>query len=275
MYAIGRTLTPALAARGGYRIRTARRWTTAGGVLLLLVYAMVGWRGHLSWVSVATLVALPAWYATGAWSGTAIEFRARGWIAAGITAMAVLVAGASLVSWIGMNTQGSARAEPVAVYSADRSANDRIGLPAPGGLASATIASGTGTALGDGRTWAWAVFGDAAALRGWRDLRVEAWQGVDGSTAIGAQCVDPGAVAPLAVGAVRVAPAVASAGGSFGYPVPDPATAGVSAWPAGSVAASGAVRLDTIPGLSWACMAVTGMAPGSTRQILEVRSSSR
>ena len=73
LYVAGRAATPAVAARAGYRARTARWVTALLGGALVAVYALRGWDGAMTWVTVAALAVLPALWVAGAWRGTALR----------------------------------------------------------------------------------------------------------------------------------------------------------------------------------------------------------
>ena len=80
--------------------------------------------------------------------------------------------------------------------------------------------------------------------------------------------MDPAARGPFALAAVRVGPPPASPDGGFRFPPPDPRAPTAQWWPADSVMVSGALRVDREPGVSWALVAITGIAPDGRRHFL-------
>jgi hypothetical protein len=249
-WAAGLKVTPVVAARAGYHRRTVRWLTTGLGAALVGSYSLVGWSGALDWPAFAVLLSLPAWYVAGAWQSTGSGFPTRRW-QLGVVAVAVLAfplatfSGAemtystSLGSWSGSPDSGFAK----------------IGTPTPEAVAAAqNIGFGSMGAGGGGPIWIATVIGDPTVLAGWRDLRVEAWAGISQSQ------VDPAARGPFVVGPARLEP---PGGGPFdswssGNPLPD-----------GAVQLDGSVRIDRSPGVHWAWLAITGVAPDEVRYIVQ------
>jgi hypothetical protein len=252
-YAAGRKLTPAVATRAGYRVRVARRVTTALGGVLILGYALVGWSGTLTWPAVVILLSLPAWFVVGAWRATDASFPSRRWRLQ-ILGLALVIVPLALV--LGMSQQpqssGSGAWFPNGV--------ERIGLPTPAAVAAAQdIRSGRGRA--GGMVSIATVVRDPAVLAGWRDLRVEAWRGIskDGVDPGVVPALDPAAHGPLAVMPAGFEP---PGQGSLGSWSSD------GSMPEGAVELSGSVKIDRSPSVSLAWVALTGIGPDGRRYII-------
>ena len=251
-YAAGLKVTPVVAARAGYRIRTARRVTTALGGALILGYALVGWSGTLNWLAVAILLSLPAWFVVGAWRATDASFPSRQWRLRIIGLALVLV---PLALIMGMSVQP----QSIGSFTSDPNDVGRIGLPTPEAVAAAQDI-GSGSAKAGGFVWISTVVRDPAVLAGWRDLRVEAWRGSskDGVDPAVVPILDPAAHGPFAVGPAGFEPPGQSPFGfSSGKAVPD-----------GSVQLSGSVTINRSPGVTLAWLAITGVGPDGRRYII-------
>ena len=248
-YVAGRRLTSAVAARAGYHIETARRITALVGGAVVLGYALVGWRGVLSWPEVGMLLSLPVWFVVGAWRTTETPFPSRRW-RLGVIALTFILVPAALL--LGMGQAGSMSGGPTYAAGAER-----IGLPRPATLESAVQASGGLTVNGP----VWVTIDDPALLAGWTDLRVEAWRGVThGEKDFGpGWTLDPDAVAPFAV-----SPASLELGpSSFRAGALEEAIAD------GSVTIHGTIEVNNIPNVTLAWIAMTGLAPDGHRYILQ------
>jgi hypothetical protein len=252
-YAAGLKVTPAVAARAGYRIRTARRVTTALGGALILGYALVGWSGTLTWPAVAVLLSLPGWFVLGAWRATDASFPSRQWRLR-IIGLALVIVPLALV--LGMSVQ------PQSSGSITSDPNDvgRIGLPIPEAVAAAQDI-GQGSAKAGGFVWISTVVRDPAVIAGWRDLRVEAWRGIskDGVDPTVLPVLDPAARGPFAVGPAGFEPP-----GQFPFGTWSSSTA----VPDGSVQLDGSVRIDRSPSVTLAWLAITGVGPDGRRYII-------
>ncbi len=250
LYVGGRAVTPAVAARAGYRARTTRWLTAFVGGILVGVYALLGWDGAMTWVTVAALATLPVLWVAGAWRGAALRVPGAGRrIALGL--MGVLALGLS--SMFLLSTSVGSVLTPVGkpVPGPPDYGFARIGAPVPEAVAAAETGSGAdGYAVsgmaGVGEVRAWITFRDPSVLTGWRDLRVEAWRA---TAPWDVAVVDPSARHPLAI-----APASWSAVGGLDGP---PGTS-----------LGGALRLDRFPDVQWAYVAITGVAPDGTRHLV-------
>jgi hypothetical protein len=248
-YVAARRLTVTLAGRAGYHLRLARRATAVVGGGLVLLYALIGWRGALNWPEVAILLSLPAWFVAGAWRSGEARFPSRQWRLQ-VIALAFVVVLAAL--GLGFNQQatgeGSGGFSPTGV--------EMIGLPTPEAIVAATQGEGIG-ATPNGSVQVFISLSDRSLLADWTDLRIEAWRGLGHAEADPglAGAVDPSAKVPFAV-----EPASFEAG-------LQPDQAGVSA--PGGAQLSGSVAIDQDPGVSLAWIALTGVGPDGHRYILE------
>lgn len=252
-YAAGLKVTPVVAARAGYPIRTARRVTAVLGGALILGYALVGWKGALNWPEVGILLALPAWFVVGAWRATDARFPPRQWRLR-IIALALVIVPLALIMGMSVQPQssGSITIEP----------NDvgRIGLPTPEAVA-ATQDIGSGGARAGGIVWISTVVRDPAVLAGWRDLRVEAWRGIskDGVDPAVMPVLDPAAHGPFTVGPVRFERPGQGPLGSWGTDRP---------FPDGAIQLGGSITIDRNPTVTLAWVAITGVGPDGRRYII-------
>ena len=251
-YAAGLKVTPVVAARAGYRIRTARRVTAVLGGALILSYALVGWSGTLNWPEVGILLSLPAWFVVGAWRATDASFPSRQWRLR-IIGLALVIVPLALIMGMSAQPQSS---------GSGTFPNDvgRIGLPIPEAVAAAQDIE-SGSAKAGGFVWISTVIRDPAVMAGWRDLRVEAWRGIgkDGVDPAVVPVLDPAARGPFAVGPAGFEPPGQAPFGTWssGNAVPD-----------GSVQLSGSVRIDRSPGVTLAWLAITGVGPDGRRYII-------
>ena len=267
VYVVGRRLTPVLARRAGYRVAVVRRVVALVGGLALGAYALVGWSGALNWPAVLVLLALPAWWMVGAWQGRDLEFRGRRRVVLGLGG--VLVVALSLLLVLAAPGLGVVSSGGVSTVAPDLTSYDRIAAPAPDAITTDSDASGSGGPVaGDPRTWVAVILRDPAALVGWHDLRIEAWRGVEAGHGGGPAVVDPAARGPFALAAVGVGPPPVSPDGGLRFPPPDPGAPTAQWWPADSVMVSGALRMDREPGVSWALVAITGIAPDGRRHFV-------
>ncbi len=268
VYVAGRRLTPVLARRAGYRVATVRRLIAPTGGVALAAYALVGWSGALNWPAVAVLLALPAWWAVGAWQGRDLVLHGRRRVVLGLGG--VLVVALSLLLVLEAPGLGVVSSGGVSTAAPDLTSYDRIAAPAPDAITAGSDASGSGGPVAaDPRTWVAVILRDPASLAGWHDLRIEAWRGVGaGGNGGGPAAVDPAARGPFALGAVGVGPPPVSPDGGFRFPPPDPGAPAAQWWPAGSVMLSGALWVDREPGLVWALVAITGIAPDGRRHFV-------
>jgi hypothetical protein len=252
-YAAGLKVTPAVAARAGYRIRTARRVTTALGGALILGYALVGWSGTLTWPAVAILLSLPGWFVLGAWRATDASFPSRQWRLR-IIGLALVIVPLALIMGMGVQPQSSGS------ITSDPNDVGRIGLPTPEAVA-ATQDIGFGSAKAGGFVWISTVVRDPAVMAGWRDLRVEAWRGIskDGVDPTVVPVLDPAARGPFAVGPAGFEPP-----GQF----PFGTWSSSNAVPDGSLQLSGSVTIDRSPSVTLAWLAITGVGPDGRRYII-------
>ncbi len=268
-YVAARRLTPVLARRAGYRVAVMRRAVALVGGLALAAYALFGWSGPLNWPAVVVLLALPAWWMVGAWQGRDLAFGRRRLVAIGLGGVLVVALSVLLVleaPALGVVSSGGG----ASAVAPDLTSYDRIAAPAPDGITTGSDASGSGApTAGDPRTWVAVILRDPVALAGWHDLRIEAWRGVGtDSSGGGPAALDPAARGPFALAPVQVGPPPASPGGGFRFPPPDPRAPAAQWWPAGSVMVSGALLVDREPGLGWALVAITGIAPDGRRHFV-------
>ena len=252
-YAAGLKVTPVVAARAGYHIRTVRRVTAALGGALILSYALVGWKGALNWPEVGILLSLPAWFVTGAWRAMDARFPPRQWRLR-IIGLALVIVPFALITGISVQPQSSGS------ITIDPNDVGRIGLPTPEAVAAAQDI-GSGSARAGGFVWISTVVRDPAVMAGWRDLRVEAWRGIskDGFDPTIVPVIDPAAQGPFAVGPARFEPLGQTPFGSWssGRPIPD-----------GAVQLSGSVSIDKSPTVTLAWVAITGLGPDGHRYII-------
>lgn len=255
-YAAGQKMTTTVAGRAGYQVRLVRRATALFGGVLVLAYALVGWKGTLTWPEVGMLLSLPAWFVAGAWRATGARFPTRQWQLR-VIGLAFVVVPTALLFGLNQsgNGAGSGGFHPAGV--------DRIGLPTPDAIVAATESAGFGGMTTGGTSRIWVGVGDPAVLAGWSDFRVEAWRairlpGLDPDPDFGI-AVDPGATAPFAIGPARL---------GVGQ---DPLDAGSTddAVPAGAAQLSGAVTIDRSPSVTLAWVAITGVAPDGHRYVLQ------
>jgi hypothetical protein len=251
VYVAGLKVTSVAAARAGYHIRAARRVTTALGGALVAGFALVGWSGILTWLDVAILLSLPAWFVVGAWRSTAAAFPSRRWRLQILGLMLVIVP-LGLVLGAGQQPQGSGSGWSPADVG-------RIGLPTPEAVAAAQGIESGGGNFGGIETIG-TVIRDPAVLAGWRDLRVEAWRstgvvGIDPNL----MALDPAARGPFAVG---------PAGFETPGQTPRWMWGSGNAVPDGSVRLSGSVRVDRSPNVTLAWVAITGLGPDGHRYII-------
>jgi hypothetical protein len=268
VYVAGRRLTPVLARQAGYRVTVVRRGVVLVGGLVLAGYALVGWSGALNWPAVLVLLALPAWWALGAWQGRDLEIRGRRRVVLGLGG--VLVVALSVLLVVAVPGMSAVSSGGVSTIAPDLTSYDRIAAPAPDAITMGSDASGSGgPTAGDPRTWVAVILRDRAALAGWHDLRIEAWRGVGAAgNGGGPAVVDPAARGPFALAAVGVGPPSVSPEGGFRFPPPDPRAPTAQWWPADSLMLSGALRVDREPGLGWALVAITGIAPDGRRHFV-------
>jgi len=248
-YVAARRLTVTLAGRAGYHLGPARQVVAVVGGGLVLLYALIGWRGALNWPEVAILVSLPAWFVAGAWRSGEVRFPSRQWRLQ-VIGLAFIVVLAAL--GLGFNQQatgeGSGAFHPTGV--------EMIGLPTPVAIIAATQDEGIATTA-DGSVQVFISLSDRSVLAGWTNLRIEAWRGLGqaGADPGLAGAIDPAAKVPFAI-----EPAGLKAG-------PPPDVTGASA--PGGVQLSGSVAIDHDPGLRLAWIALTGVGPDGHRYILE------
>jgi hypothetical protein len=268
VHVAGRRLTPVLARRAGYRVAAVRRVVALVGGPVLAAYALVGWSGALNWPAVLVLLALPAWWVAGAWQGRDLEIRGRRRVVIGLGG--VLVVALSLLLTVAVPGMGAVSSGAVPTIAPDLTSYARIAAPTPDAITTGSDASGSGgPTVGDPRTWVAVILRDRAALAGWRDLRIEAWRGVGaGERGGGPAVVDPAARGPFAVAAVRLGPPPVLPDGGFRFPPPDPGAPTAQWWPVDSLMVSGALRVDREPGLGWALVAITGIAPDRQRHFV-------
>lgn len=248
-WAAGLKVTPVVAARAGYRRRTVRWLTTGLGVAFVGSYSLMGWSGALDWPAFAVLLSLPAWYVAGAWQSTGSRFPTRRW-RLGVVALAFIAFPLAMFSGGEMSYStsfGTWSGSPESGFA-------KIGAPAPEAVAAAQNI-GTGSTVAGGTIWIATVIGDPAVLAGWRDLRVEAWAGISQSR------VDPAALRPFVVGPARFEP-------PGGAPFPS-SWFGSNGLPDGAWQLAGLVRIDRSPGVRWAWLAITGVAPDGRRYIVQ------
>ena len=253
----GQRLTTTMAARAGYRIQRARPAIALIGGLVVLGYALVGWRGSLSWPEVGLLLSLPAWFMIGAWRAGTAGFPSVRWrLRVGALETAIVLGAMVLGLGPPPNISGSGGFEPAGM--------DRIALPTPDAVIAATQPDGLyggGGSTNGGITRIWLAVPNPAALHGWSDFRVEAWRAVrlSGTDSNLGLAVDPGATAPFATGAV-----------SFGAN-PDPFDPSVvyGSIPDGMLQLSGSIAIDRSPSVTLAWIALTGVAPDGKRYFLE------
>ena len=252
-HAAGLKVTPVVAARAGYHIRTVRRVTAALGGALILSYALVGWKGALNWPEVGILLSLPAWFVTGAWRAMDARFPPRQWRLR-IIGLALVIVPFALITGMSVQPQSSGS------ITIDPNDVGRIGLPTPEAVAAAQDI-GSGSARAGGFVWISTVIRDPAVMAGWRDLRVEAWRGIskDGFDPTIVPVIDPAAQGPFAVGPARFEPLGQTPFGSWssGSPTPD-----------GAVQLSGSVTIDKSPTVTLAWVATTGLGPDGHRYII-------
>lgn len=241
-YAAGRKVTVTVAARAGYRVRSARRLTAVLGAAVILAYVLFGWRGSLNWPEVTMLLSLPAWYVLGSWRASAAPFPSRRWHLEiiGVAAIAVpLSLGVGLAQSGGGSGSGSFRPEGV----------ELIGLPRPASIEAAV--SGTeGGLTAAGRASSFVVLDDAAVLTGWVDFEVEAWSGTGGREIWNGVSRNAGALSRDATSPFAAAPATLESTGVMAR-------------------LGGAVTVDRTPGVTLAWIAITGVGPDGRRYILE------
>jgi len=248
-FVAARRLTLTVAGRAGYHIRLTRRATALVGGGLVLLYALVGWRGALNWPEVGMLLSLPAWFAIGAWRASDLRFPSRRWHLR-VIGLAFIVVLAAL--GLGFNQQangeGSGGFHPNGV--------EKLGLPTPDAIVAATSGEGIGaTTMGTSQIFV--IVSDRSVLAGWTDFRVEAWPGIvqggmdPGLTGV----IDPAAMAPFAVEPVHL--------GLAQQPI-DEGTV-----PAGGTELSGSVTIDRSPSVRLAWIALTGVGPDGQRYILQ------
>jgi hypothetical protein len=250
-YVAGHKLTTTVSARAGYRIKVARRITALVGGGIVLGWALVGWRGALTWPEVGLLLSLPVWFVAGAWRARGTPFPSPGW-RLGVIGLSVVFVPAALL--LGMGQQSNASGGP----SFSPAGVDRIGLPRPEAIAAAV--QGDGGAPPHGLVWV--TIGDPSLLAGWSAFRVEAWRGIThGDVDVGpGWAIDPEASAPFAIAPaiLQLGPSSFSGVGTAEWPVPE-----------GSVVIRGAIAVDNTPGVSLAWVALTGVGPDGRRYILE------
>jgi hypothetical protein len=258
-YAAGLKVTPVVATRAGYRIRTARRVTAALGGVLILSYALVGWSGTLTWPAVAILLSLPGWFVLGAWRATDASFPSRQWRLR-IIGLALVIVPLALIMGMSVQPQSSG------TITSDPNDVGRIGLPTPEAVAAAQDI-GQGSARAGGFVWISTVVRDPAVIAGWRDLRVEAWRGIskDGVDPTVVPVLDPAARGPFAVGPAGFEPPGQFPFGTWSI---SNALPGSNALPDGSLQLSGSVIIDRSPSVTVAWLAITGLGPDGHRYII-------
>jgi hypothetical protein len=248
-YVAARRLTLTVAGRAGYHIRLARRATALVGGGLVLLYALVGWRGALNWPEVGILLSLPAWFMVGAWRASELRFPSRQWRLRVIgLAFVVVLAALGLGFNQQANGEGSGGFHPTGV--------EKLGLPTPDAILAATLGEGI-AATATGSTQVFIDISDRSLLAGWTDFRIEAWPGnvQAGSDPGLAGLVDPAAKAPFAV-----EPAYLEAG---------PQSNEGGSIPPDGAQLSGAVTIDRNPGVRLAWIALTGVGPDGHRYIVQ------
>jgi len=192
VFGAGRVLTPTVAARAGFAAATVRRLTVPLGAALLLLFALVGWSGALNWLAVIALLALPLWWAAGAWQTREIRLGfpsrlVKGLLIALVVAFLATIPAGATFPWSAAN--GQTQTDPS--IDAREASEGRIAAPTPAAVhADHVITMFTGDRTG---AIASVVMSSRASLDGWSDLRVEAWR-ADPTGMV----VDPAAAEPLA-----------------------------------------------------------------------------
>ena len=242
-YVAGRKLTSTLATRAGYRIDTARPIAAVVGGSIVLAYALFGWRGSLNGLEVVMLLALPIWFAAGAWRATPGVFPSRRWRLQ-VIGLAVVAVPVALLLGMGYPGSGSGgdTFRPQGV--------DRIGLPWPATAQGVFRDSESGFNALTGQAKLSIGVTEPAALAGWSDVRIEAWRGIRTSAEFpGDWTVDPTATQPFAIEAASLETADT---GSDGGP-----------------RLRGSVAIDRDPDVTMAWVALTGVAPDGRRFLID------
>jgi hypothetical protein len=240
LYAAGHQLTATAAARSGYRPREVRWLTSVLGGLLVLAYALIGWRGTLDWPNAVVLLSLPLWFVTGAWRASVKPFPSHPW-RLGVFVIVLLVIPVALALGMGSagTTSGGGSFRPAGV--------ERVARSQPESIAAAMAESGG--PLGRGLVTMYAVMNDPTVLDGWHDLRVEAWRGIRTDAEFpGDWTLDPSARQWIASG---------------------PASVEMEPFGADTrVRLEGSVSIDRYPSVTLAWLAITGVGPDGNRYIL-------
>jgi hypothetical protein len=252
----GRVVTPTVAARAGFTGRVVRRVTIPLGAAILLAYALLIWSGPLNWPAVVVLMSLPLWWIAGAWQTRPLRLGFPRRLAVGLVLTLVASVLASLV--IGPGEFQVAGLSSVGSFDPGYG---RMAAPPPGDLTKG-LGSGVSTA-GDYVELSLDV-ADRGQLAGWSDLRVEAWRGIAPITGAGAAQgpeLDPSETAPFLTGPVVWSAAGTSPDGNSTWSYSSP-------WPPNAATLSGALLMNHSPGVSWAWVAITGIAPDGARYLL-------
>ena len=260
VFGAGRVLTPTVAARAGFAAAKVRRLTAPLGAALLLVFALVGWSGPLNWLSVIALLALPLWWAAGAWQTREFQFGVparlvKGLLVALVVAFLATIPAGATFPWSAANRQPQADLSIAAWEASER----RIAAPVPAAVwADHVIGMITGdrtNAVGS------VVVSSPASLAGWSDFRVEVWRQDSAG-----QVVDPAATEPLATGPAQW---------SSGARTPDGvdvaaylSSIGAAPLPQTVATLGGSVRVDHWPGIRTVFVTLTGVAPDGRRYLV-------
>jgi hypothetical protein len=247
-FAAGRVTTPAVAARAAFGARLVRRVTVPLGAAILLWYVTLIWSGALSWPAVVVLMSVPLWWIAGAWHTGSPWLRVPRRLAGGLLLVLAVSIVASLL--LGPWPSGS----PILTPSLRVQSFDRIGVPVPAEFAkwgSGELTSGGYVGLG-------LDVADRGLVAGWGDFRVEAWKGT-GAAYYGGP--DPNETAPFLTGPVEWSAAGTSPDGSLTWSSSSP-------WPANAATLSGGLALNHWPGVSFAWVVITGIAPDGRRHLL-------
>jgi len=250
-FTAGRVTTPVVAARAAFGARLVRRVTVPLGAAVLLWYVTLIWSGALSWPAVVALLSVPLWWIAGAWHTGSPWLRVPRRLAGGLLLVLAVSIVASLV--VGpASPPARLLIDPSLVESIQ--SFDRIGAPVPAEFAK----WGFGGVSAGGYVGLSVDVADRGLLTGWSDLRVEAWKGT-GAAYYGGP--DPNETAPFLTG-----PVVWSAAGTW----PDGSLIWSSSfpWPPNAATLSGGLALNHWPGVSFAWVAITGVAPDGRRHLL-------
>ena len=260
VFGAGRVLTPTVAARAGFAAATVRRLTVPLGAALLLVFALVGWSGALDWLGVIALLALPLWWAAGAWQtreirlGVPVRLVKALLVALVVAFLATIPAGATFPWSVSYAEPKTGQLPLIPDYGFSR-----IAAPIPAAVEAdrvITIVSGDHTNMIES-----VLFPSRASLDGWHDLRVEAWR-----NDLAGNVVDQAETEPLATGPAQW---------SSGAVTPDGldmaaylSSSGEQPLPPSVATLSGSVRVDHWPGIQAVFVALTGIAPDGRRYLV-------